>query len=72
MAERRILDQKAAAEYCGYTSAHRFDEWARKTLGVRPLPDRPGKYDRKALDRALDRLSGLVADVDDWFNRRAG
>lgn len=56
------LDQAAA--YCGL-DPEGFRGWQRRGLVPGPMPG-THRYDRRALDRALDRLSGL----DD--NREAG
>lgn len=56
----RLLSADAGAAYTS-TSVPTFESWARQ-LGVQPI--RHGKrklYDRRAIDAALDRLSGTGA-----------
>lgn len=58
----RLLSKKDAAHYCGYRTA-RFGELVKD--GV--LPDAvPGtlRWDKKAIDRALDLLSGLPVESE--------
>jgi hypothetical protein len=57
---RRGFTKQEAADYCGCESMAAFDSWRRKRI----IPDAiPGtnRWDRKAIDAALDRASGLVA-----------
>lgn len=57
---RRCMSKQEAADYCGCESLAAFDSWRRKGI----IPDAiPGtnRWDRKAIDAALDRASGLVA-----------
>ncbi|MGN6307345.1 MAG: helix-turn-helix transcriptional regulator [Mesorhizobium sp.] len=58
----RILTRKEAAEMCKLTPAG-FDVWVRK--GIIP-PATPGtrRWDQRAIDAALDRLSGLGGDKE--------
>ncbi len=57
-----MLTREEAALYLGYqTASAAFDSYCAR-IGVVPLEKRKGAYDRLAIDRALDRASGLVAD----------
>ncbi|AUC97086.1 hypothetical protein CWS35_24695 [Bradyrhizobium sp. SK17] len=57
MAEQRLISGADAAAYCGVTPAT-FSKWV--AAGVIPPPI-PGtrRWDRKAIDQALDRASGI-------------
>src|SRR5215207_1565468 len=54
---KRLLGKKEAAAYCGL-SERGFGNWVAKGLVPRALPG-TARWDQKALDYALDRLSGL-------------
>lgn len=56
-AERRCLTREQAAEYCG-VSPSGFSAWQRQGLVPGPIPG-TNRWDRKALDAALDKASGL-------------
>lgn len=58
--ERRCLTKQQAAEYCGCESLEAFDAWVRKGIVPKAIP-RTHRWDRRAIDAALDRASGLVA-----------
>jgi hypothetical protein len=60
----RVLTKAQAAEYCGCATLNAFDAWRAK--GIVP-PAIPGttRWDRKALDAALDRASGLTITPSD-------
>jgi hypothetical protein len=72
----RCLTVEAAAAYAGCKTVSSFRDWVRKGLMPPPLPG-THRYDRKAIDAALDRLSGLSATVTEvseyeaWKQRRA-
>jgi hypothetical protein len=53
----RLASEKEAAESIGLDLAT-FREWVRCGKLPKPLPD-CGKYDLKAIDVAIDRVSGL-------------
>lgn len=53
----RLLTEKEAAESIGLDLAT-FRNWVASGKMPKPIPD-CGKYDLKALDKALDRLSGI-------------
>lgn len=76
--EPRCLTIADAAAYCGLTPGG-FRHWV--SIGRLP-PSLPGthRWDRKAIDFALDRLSGLPSqmpgepeenDLDRWIRERA-
>lgn len=50
----RGLTREQAAEYCGCDSLAAFDDWQRRGIVPRPIPGTQ-RWDRKAIDRALDR-----------------
>ncbi|MEM7619518.1 MAG: helix-turn-helix domain-containing protein [Pseudomonadota bacterium] len=54
---QRGLSIQEAAEYCGITTEC-FRTWVRDGLIPGPWPGTK-RYDRKALDNALDKLSGI-------------
>lgn len=57
--ERRGLTRDEAAEYCGL-GLDAFDDWRRRDLVPGPMPGTK-RWDRKALDLALDKLSNIGA-----------
>lgn len=59
----RGLTREQAAEYCGCESLNAFDAWVRKRIVPGPIPG-THRWDRKAIDRALDRRSGLLEAAD--------
>ena len=61
-AVKRGLSKKEAADYCGCETLAAFDAWRRKGIIPDAIP-RTNKWDRKALDVALDRASGLVTET---------
>lgn len=72
----RGLSREQAAIYCGCESLSAFDDWVRRKLVPGPMRG-THKWDRKALDAALDRLSGFEkneADMtfDEWAAKHAG
>ncbi|KTS30502.1 hypothetical protein NS228_24265 [Methylobacterium indicum] len=56
----RGLTREQAAAYCGCETPEAFDTWVRRKI-VPPAMPGTRRWDRKAIDRALDRLSGLLA-----------
>ena len=67
----RLVDEQQAAEAIGLDVSI-FRAWVECGLLPKPLPD-CGKYDLKALDAALDRISGLGTAsnaLDSWRERR--
>jgi hypothetical protein len=70
----RGLTREQAAEYCGCETVEAFDGWVRR--GIVPAAIKgTHRWDRRAIDRALDRRSGLVADaapsIDEWLAQHA-
>lgn len=65
----RGLTREQAAEYCGCETVEAFQTWVRRGIVPGSIPG-TARWDRKAIDRALDRRSGLVNDpagsFDDW------
>lgn len=70
----RGLSKEQAAEYCGCESLPAFDTWVKRGIVPRAIPG-TNRWDRKAIDRALDRRSGLVSDtgpsIDEWLAEHA-
>ena len=54
----RGMTRAEAAAYCGCESMASFSDWVRRGIVPGPLP-RTHRWDRKAIDAALDRASGL-------------
>ena len=69
----RLIDRATAARYCNL-SASAFSDWVRKGRLPGPLPGTI-RWDLKAIDRALDALSGLTppdsSALDEWRAKRA-
>jgi hypothetical protein len=59
--EPRGLAKGDAAAYCGCESLSAFDDWVRRGIVPGPIPG-THRWDRKAIDAALDRASGLVTN----------
>ncbi|BCM83814.1 hypothetical protein [Methylobacterium indicum] len=55
----RGLTRDQAAEYCGCETTDAFDDWVRRGIVPGPMIG-TRRWDRKAIDRALDRRSGLL------------
>jgi hypothetical protein len=66
----RGLSKEQAAAYCGCESVDAFSDWVRRGLVPGPMKG-THRWDRKALDRALDRLSGLTDDTSLSFEQWA-
>ena len=67
---RRGLSREEAAAYGGCESLSAFSDWIRRGIMPGPIPG-THKWDRKAIDAALDRLSGLqptiaLSPFDQW------
>jgi hypothetical protein len=58
----RCLNAEDAAAYAGCNTVAAFRAWVRKGIMPPPLPG-THRYDRKAIDAALDRLSGLSTNM---------
>jgi hypothetical protein len=69
----RLIDRTKAARYCNL-SASAFSDWVRKGRLPGPLPG-TARWDLKAINRALDVLSGLGSSessaLDEWREKRA-
>ena len=69
----RLIDRTKAARYCNLSTSA-FSDWVRKGKLPGPLPG-TARWDLKAIDRALDVLSGLSSvessALDDWRAKRA-
>jgi hypothetical protein len=63
----RCLSKQQAAEYCGCESLEAFDAWIRKGI-VPPAIHKTRRWDKNAIDAALDRASGLVAPSNHLTN----
>lgn len=72
----RGLTKQEAADYCGCESLAGLDDWIRRGIVPGPIPG-THKWDRKAIDAALDRASGLaatlapVSSLEEWRANRA-
>lgn len=70
----RGLNREQAAAYCGCESVEAFADWVRRQLVPGPMKG-THRWDRKALDRALDRLSGFgedsVLSFEEWAAKHA-
>ena len=70
----RGLNREQAAAYCGCESVEAFSDWTRRGLVPGPMKG-THRWDRKALDRALDRLSGIGNDspltLEEWERQHA-
>ncbi|MGX0963196.1 hypothetical protein AB7M63_003645 [Bradyrhizobium japonicum] len=63
MTEKRCLTKQEAADYCGCNTLAAFDQWRAKGIVPDAIPG-TNRWDRKALDQALDRASGIVTVSD--------
>jgi len=59
----RGLSKEQAAAYAGCETLSAFNDWIRRGIIPRPIPG-THKWDRRAIDAALDRLSGLQATIE--------
>ena len=71
----RCFSREDAAAYCGLTPDG-FDDWRRRKLIPGPIQG-TRRWDRKALDLALDKASGIQSEggespLDVWRRKRAG
>ena len=58
MIEPRGMSKEQAAAYAGCETLSAFNDWIRRGILPGPIPG-TYKWDRKAIDAALDQLSGL-------------
>ncbi len=72
--EPRGLAREDAAAYCGL-APEGFDEWVKRGIVPGPIPGTQ-RWDRRAIDLALDRASGIdtvkKSALDEWKARREG
>ena len=71
----RGITREEAATYCGCGSMATFSNWVRRGIIPGPVPGTK-RWDRKAIDAALDRASGLEITFQQsalqiWRVRRA-
>jgi len=68
----RVLSRAQAAAYCSCSLAS-FNDWIRQGIVPGPIPG-TNRWDRKAIDAALDCASGLTVSIgdpfDEWKARR--
>ncbi|MCP1768669.1 hypothetical protein M2202_009882 [Bradyrhizobium japonicum] len=55
---RRGMTKDEAADYCGCATTAAFDVWIRKGIVPGAIPG-TNRWDRKAIDMALDRASNI-------------
>lgn len=71
---RRGLTVEQAAEYCGCETVEAYNTWVRRGIVPGPIPG-TRRWDRKAIDAALDRRSGLTNDpatsFEEWARANA-
>lgn len=72
----RLLSRQQAADYCNLSPSS-FSNWVRLGKLPHPLPGTT-RWDLKAIDVALDKLSGLRSEtetssspLDEWREKRA-
>jgi hypothetical protein len=63
MIERRGMSKEDAAAYVGCATLSAFNDWIRRGIIPGPVPG-TRKWDRMAIDAALDRLSGLHPKIE--------
>ena len=62
MIEPRGMSREQAAAYAGCETLSAFNDWIRRGIMPGPIPG-THKWDRKAIDAALDQLSGLQPKI---------
>jgi hypothetical protein len=63
MIEPRVLSKEQAAAYAGCETLSAFNDWLRRGIVPGPIPG-THKWDRKAIDAALDQLSVLQPKIE--------
>ena len=63
MVEPRGISKEQAAAYAGCETLSAFNDWIDGDSCLGPIPG-TRKWDRKAIDAALDRLSGLQLKIE--------
>lgn len=77
MISPRGMTREQAAAYCGCESLCAFDDWVRRKIIPGAIPG-THRWDRKAIDLALDRASGIAptmaetTEYGQWKRTRAG
>lgn len=72
----RGMSKSEAARYCGCATMSAFDAWVQRGIVPGPIPG-TSKWDRKAIDVALDRASGIETLTNssnllaDWKSKKA-
>lgn len=67
MSNARGLKRQSAAAYCELSPSG-FDDWVSRGLLPGPMPGTK-RWDRKAIDLALDRLSKIEQDAPSAYDR---
>jgi hypothetical protein len=76
VAAPRGMTKEDAAVYCGCATTAAFDVWIRKGIVPGAMPG-TNRWDRKAIDLALDKVSNIEVPVspgsllDQWKARKA-
>jgi hypothetical protein len=63
MIEPRGMSKEQAAAYAGCDSLSAFNDWIRRGIMPGPIPG-TRKWDRRAIDAALDRLTGFQRRIE--------
>lgn len=63
MIESRGMSKEQAAAYAGCETLSAFNDWIRRGIMPGPIPG-THKWDKKAIDAALDQLSGLQPKIE--------
>ena len=63
MIEARGMSKQEAAAYAGCDTLSAFSDWIRRGIMPGPIPG-THRWDKKAIDAALDRLSGLQPTIE--------
>lgn len=71
---QRLLSKEQAAQYCGLSTSG-FGNWVSEGR-VPPAIPATHRWDRKAIDEALDRLSGIktndgLSELEQWRLKKA-
>lgn len=59
----RLISRSEAAQYCGLTTSG-FSDWVKRGVLPTPIPG-TNRWDRRAIDARLDRISGLQTQTND-------
>jgi hypothetical protein len=59
----RGMSKEQAAAYAGCETLSAFNDWIRRRIMPGPIPG-THRWDKMAIDAALDRLSGLQSTID--------